>query len=493
MDNKDLRQETVSSMIWNAFQRFGTMSISFISNIVLARILVPDDFGCIGMLSIFIVLSEVFIDGGFGSALIQKKEVNQVDYSTIFYWNLFIAVCLYVVLFITAPFIAVFYNMPNLQSILQVVSIVLIINGFSVIHTTILTKQLKFKLIAKVNLIASVIGLVASIVAALFGLGVWSLVIKTILSGLIVAVLLWKYNEWRPLFIFSWDSLQSLFSFGGLMLLSRLLNTLFENLQGLVIGKFFTARDLGFYSQARRLDEIPSVSISKIVTNVSFPVFSKISDIDSLRNAVQKNILCTTYLLFPLEILLIVVADSLIVFLFSDKWIESIPYFRILCIYSMFVSLNAINTNVYIAMGKSGLYFWIQLIKKVLGIALIWVGLQFGVIGIAWSLSITGILWWVIAAIANGKILNYGFIRQSLDVLPSFCISICVGILTFLLSQCLPDWSLAKLVILTIEYVCSFITLSYLFKLSPLFVYTSIFVSYLKRMKCYDVIRKIYK
>lgn len=484
MNKSELKQKTISSMIWNAFQNFGTKAISFISNIVLARILVPDDFGCIGMLSIFIVLSEVFIDGGFGAALIQKQNANKEDYSTIFYWNLFVAVVLFVVLFFASPSVAAFYNMPNLCDVLRVISIVLIINGFSVIQTTILTKQLKFKLIAKVNIIATIIGVIASIIAAVLGLGVWSLVIKVILTGFIVAVLLWLYNDWRPILVFSWTSFKELFTFGGLLLLSRLINTLFENLQALVIGKFFTAKDLGYYSQAKRLDQVPSGSISKIVTNVTFPVFSKISDnINVLRSAVKKNIVCTTYLLFPLEILLIVIAEELIIFLISDKWVEAIPYFRIICIYSMFITLNAINTNLYIAVGKSNVYFWVQLIKKILGIGLLIAGIRFGVSGIAWSLPISGFLWWIIAAIVNRKLINYGFLKQAIDVAPSFFIATSVGIMTFILSNYIHVWLFTKLIILVSVFMTFYFALSYLFKLSPLFIYTSIFLSYLKQNK----------
>ena len=273
----NLKQKTISSMIWNAIQRFGTMILSFISNIVLAWILVPEDFGCIGMLSIFIAVSEVFIDGGFGSALIQKKGATQEDFSTIFYWNLFVSAILFLALQLFSPVVATFYHMPELTNILRVTSVVLIINGFSVIQTTMLTKALSFKLLAKINVISTFVGVVVSILAAMIGLGVWSLVIKTLLSALLAAILLWTLNKWRPSLVFSTKSFKDLFGFGGLMLVSSLLNTLFENIQGLVIGRVYTPADLGYYSQAKKLDDIPSKSISQIVTQVSFPAFSKSS------------------------------------------------------------------------------------------------------------------------------------------------------------------------------------------------------------------------
>ena len=289
MSDRTLRQETVSSMIWNAIQRFGTMLLSFVSNLVLARLLLPEDFGCIGMLTIFIALSQTFIDGGFGAALIQKQNTTQKDYSTIFYWNLFVSLLFFIIMLVAAPSIADFYDMPSLCNVLRGMSFVLLINGFLVIQTTILTKKLAFKILAKINLIGTFVGVVISIIAAYFGMGVWSLVIKTVITSVVTGILLWTLNSWRPSLQFSWSSFKSLFNFGGLMLLSSLLNTIFENLQGLVIGKVYTAKDLGYYTQARKIDEIPSWSITQIVTQVSFPVFSKISDnLGSLKNAVKK-------------------------------------------------------------------------------------------------------------------------------------------------------------------------------------------------------------
>lgn len=484
MSNNDLRQKTISSMVWNAMQRFGTMAISFVSNLVLVRLLVPDDFGCIGMLSIFIVLSGVFVDGGFGSALIQKKETTQEDYSTIFFWNLAVAIALYFILYIFSPIIAGFYHMPALKDILRVTSVVLIINGFSVIQSNILTKQLAFKLQAKIGLVSVSFSVVVSIVAAFCGLGVWSLVIKEILAALISAILLWKLNDWRPSLIFSLKSFRELFGFGGLMLLSRLLNAFFENLQGLVIGRYYTAKDLGFYSQAKRLNEIPSSSLSQIVTNVTFPVFSKISENrTTLKSAVKKNIVCTTYLIFPLQIFLIVVADSLIVFLFSEKWIESVPYFRIICIYSLFISLNAINTNIYVAIGKSNVYFYVQLIKKLIGAVLLIVGIQYGVLGITWSLAASGFIWWVIASTVNVKLLEYGFMAQSKDIFKSFLSAAIIGIATYWILSLFSFPPFINLCFCTVIYLMGYILISIALRNEPYYIYFGIIKSYIYKHK----------
>lgn len=472
-------------MLWNAFQRFGVMLLSFVSNIVLAWLLVPEDFGCIGMLSIFIAVSEVFIDGGFGSALIQKKGATQEDFSTIFYWNLAVSSVLFVALQFLSPMLAGFYHLPALTNILRVTSIVLLINGFSVIQTTILTKELSFKLIAKINVFSTLIGVMISIGAAYIGFGVWSLVIKTLLSALITAILLWTLNNWRPSWCFSIKSFKELFKFGGLMLLSSLLNTLFENIQGLVIGRFYTPADLGYYSQAKKLDDVPSKSISQIVTQVSFPAFSKIADNpEHLRNYVRKNIICTTYLIFPLQILLILLSEDLIVFLFGTKWICSVLYFRILCVYSMFISLNAINTNLYKAMGRSDVYFWVQLSKKVLGISLLIIGLNYGVEGVTWSVSVSGILWWVISAAVNGRLIGYGLFRQLLDIVRSLLLALAVGAVLFYLSCHLSFMLVVEILLYSVFFFGAYVLLSSLLQLEPYKVFRAIVIEY------YDRIRK---
>jgi O-antigen/teichoic acid export membrane protein len=474
MAENNLRQKTIASMSWNAIQRFGTMLLSFVSNLVLARLLLPEDFGCIGMLTIFIALSEAFIDGGFGAALIQKQDTTQKDFSTIFYWNLFVSFLFFIIMMVSAPLIADFYHMPSLCKVLRGMSCVLLINGFLVIQTTILTKKLEFKSLAKINLIGTLAGVIISIIAAYLGMGVWSLVIKTLITSIVTGIMLWTINSWRPTLEFSWTSFKSLFNFGGLMLLSSLLNTLFENIQGLVIGRVYTATDMGYYSQAKKIDEIPSRSVTQIVTQVSFPVFSKISnDLKMLKNAVKKNVICTNFLIFPLQSLLILLAEPIIIFLFTEKWIESVPYFRILCVYSMFVALNALNTNVLKAVGRSGLYFWIQLIKKVLGISLLLVGLNFGVIGVTWSVSISGMLWWVISAVVNKKVVDYGLWEQFLDILPSLVISLLSAMAVFAITL-LGIAPILEILLAVIAYVIVYLILSRLFNKMPFSTYLEI-------------------
>lgn len=466
MEISELKQKTISSMMWNAIQRFGTMILSFCTNIILARLLMPEDFGCIGMLTIFLAISEVFIDGGFATALIQKKNTTQEDYSTIFYWNIIVSSFFFLLLQLCAPYIADFYHMPQLCPIMRVLSVVLIINGFTVVQTNILTKKLSFQLIAKIRLFAAFIAMSVAILAAYLGMGVWSLVLNSILSALIGSILFWFYNKWRPTLGFSRKSFKELFPFGGIMLLSNIANSLFEHLQGLVIGRLYTSRDLGLYSQSKRLDQIVTSSLSSVVTQVSFPVLAQVADDNKrLVNAIRKNIVATTYIIFPLQVLLITVAEPLILTLFTDKWAEAIPYYQIMCIYGMFISLNAINSNVYKALGKGKVYFFVQLTKRFFGIALLLICSKYGVIGITWSIAISGIVWWIFTASINTRILNYGIFKQIRDIYRHSLIAIGLGLIVFYMLRFLNFQPLITLLIVVPFYCISFLGLSSLLKL----------------------------
>ena len=317
-----LKQQTISGMLWSAIQRFGTMIISFVSNIVLARLLSPDDYGCIGLLAIFIVLAETFVNGGFGAALIQKKNPTQEDYSTVFYWNILVAILLYVVLFFIAPYVAVFYKIPLLSSVLRVQGIILIIHALSIVQLNILRKQLQFKKLSIIQLLSSVISVVVAIILAYSGFGVWTLVFQQLLLAFFVTLILWITTTWKPILCFSINSFKELFGYGSFLLLSDLMNNLCDNIQGLIIGLKFSARDMGFYTQARKLETIPTTSISQVVNLVAFPVYSKLQDNkEQLYLAVQKSSRMMNFLNFPLMILLVVIAEPLIVFLYSDFFI----------------------------------------------------------------------------------------------------------------------------------------------------------------------------
>ena len=429
MGDNNLKSRTISSVLWSALGRFGTMGITFVANIILARLLTPEDFGCIGMLQIFIAISEVLVLGGFGAALIQKRNPTHVDYTTVFYWNLIVSVVMFFILYVTAPYIADFYSMPLLCDVLRAQGLSVIIYAFSVVQSTQLQKELRFKELSIRGIVAAFAGVVVATIMAYRGWGVWSLVVMHLVIPFSSALLLWRMSSWRPSLEFSWNSFKELFSFGGLVALSSLVETVYSNIQGLVIGKWFTPKDLGYYTQARKLEQVPTSALSMIVGQVAFPVFSLLNDdTEKLKAAVRKNIVSITYINFPLCILLIVIAKPLIILLYGNQWIESVDYFQILCLSGMVYTLNTTNVNVIKSMGKGKIYFYTQLLKRLIGLCLIFAGIPFGVDGVVWAVAIYSYVGLIINATTNYILLKYGFVQQIKDTFVNLIVAVVVGI-----------------------------------------------------------------
>ena len=437
---ESLKQKTISGMIWNAIERFGSSFFLFISNLVLARLLSPDDFGCIGMLMVFISVSDAIIDGGFGSALIQKKNPTETDYSTVFYWNLFLSLFLYATLYLAAPAIAKFYEIALLRDVLKVLGIMLVINAFMLIQQNILKKQVDFRKIAQINLFAIITGTCVGIVFAFLGYGVWSLVIKTLVTGVVQCAAYWLNNHWRPQWTFSWVSFFNLFRFGSFMFLNTVINNLYHNILSLIIGKNFSAATLGYFTQARKLEDIPRSSLSSVINSVTFPVFSEIQDNkERLQNAARKCLKSMAYINFPLMMLLIVIAKPLILLLFTEKWVQSVPYFQALCIYGLMTSIIELNSNIIISLGKSNVSLFVRIVQRGSGLILIIAGLWWGMKGMLSGYIISQYISFIIAAVCSGKLMGYGVIKQSKDLFPTFLLSLIAAILTYSLIIFIPD------------------------------------------------------
>lgn len=461
--SKSLKQQTISGMVWSSIGKFGTLGITFISNLVLARLLMPSDFGYIGMLYIFLAISQVFISGGLGSALIQKKETTHIDYTTVFYWNLVFSVFFVVLLFFTAQSIADFYKMPMLKDILRVQSIGLIISSFSIVQTTQLQKKLRFKELSVRSIIASFVGTIAAIVMAYNKFGVWSLVYSSLISGVVNVILLWNMSRWRPTLEFSFQSVKELFGFGGFILFSNLINTFSNNIQGLIIGKVFSIKDVGYYTQARKLEEIPSVSFSSIFGQVAYPVFSKVqNDINKLRYVLKQITRQTASVVFPIMILLIIVAKPLITILYTEKWSDSIPYFQILCAGGIAVSLQSINYYVVAAIGEGRALFRWTLIKRLIGLFLLGIGTFFGMKGLLYGMVLGSYLIYFINAFLAGRYVNYNLITQIKDLIGILAISIITGIIVHYLGVFIPFTN----IYLIVGFQISVYSLMYIYLLS---------------------------
>ena len=420
-------------MVWTALQKYSTMFISFVSGIILARLLTPYDYGCIGMLSIFMVLADVFIDGGFASALIQKKKPSQEDYSTVFYWNLGMAALVYVILFFSAPAIAGFYNTPILCPVLRVQGLVLFIHAFNLVQRSQLKKKLNFKVLSIVTIVTSLVSLGVTIVMAYKGFGVWALVAQNLITAAIPAVVFWFYIKWRPSWEFSWNSFRELFRFGFYMFLSHLVNQFGNQFQGLLIGKVYNPSTMGYYSKAYGTEKLASTSISSVMTQVTYPLYAEVQDDkERLANMIRRLTMTLSYITFPLMFVLLLCAKPIFVLLYSDRWLESVPYFQVLCIAGLAFCLQSVNYQSIAAIGKSRTMFWWTVIKRTIGICFVVVGLMiYGMKGLLMGMVLNTWFSYFINISLVSKHIGYKWTKQLLDILPVLLASLLSAIISY--------------------------------------------------------------
>lgn len=466
-NSNNLKQKAVSGMMWTSVQRFANMGINFVSGIILARLLMPEDYGAIGMLTIFMLIAQSFLDSGFGSALIQKKRPTQEDYSTVFWFNLIMSIVLYLILFFSAPFIAAFYRMPILCKVLRIQALVLIISAATIVQANQLRKQFRFKKIAIVSLIAALLSLAVTIWMAYNGYGVWSLVVQGLLLSAIPSLIYWFTNKWCPKFVFSIESFKSLFSFGAYMFLVHLLNEIGNNIQGLLIGRLYNASTMGYYSKARSTEKLASTSISQSLTQITFPLYAEYQDNKEGLIALIKRLTgVVAYVTFPLMFLLILVAKPVFVLLYSDRWLLSVPYFQVLCIAGLAICLQSINLQAITAIGKSKIVFNWVLVKRSYSLALIVGGLMIGgVWGMLWGMVVQAWFSYVINAYLVSKHIGYKLGQQLLDLLPILLLSIIAFVAGWLISLLSLNFYVTG-VLEFILYVVVYFTISYIFKLS---------------------------
>jgi O-antigen/teichoic acid export membrane protein len=430
----NLKQKAFSSVIWSAFQKYSQMLILFISDIILARLLTPFDYGCIGLLAIFMLIAETFISGGFGSALIQKKHTTQEDYSTIFFWNLGMSIVLYAVLYLTAPFIANFYHIPLLASVLRVQGIVLFIYAFNLVQRNLLRKNLNFKVISIVTIVTSVTSLTVTIAMAYNGYGVWSLVAQNILTAAIPAIVFWFYVKWRPVFIFSWKSFKELFSFGFYMFLIELLGEFAKQVQGLLIGRFYNPTIMGYYSKAASTERVSSVSISLVMTQITYPLYASIQDDkEVLKRIVRRLTMTLAYLTFPLMFILMLCAKPIFIILYTERWLPCVPYFQILCLSGLALCLQTANYQSITAIGKSKVMFEWTVVKRIVGISFIILGWYlFGINGLLVGMVLHTWFSYAVNVYLVSNYIGYKWLNQLCDLFPILLASILSAIFSFL-------------------------------------------------------------
>ena len=463
-----LQQKTFSGMVWTFAKQFSLEGFGFIQGIILARLLVPKDYGLIAMTTIFFAISGAFIDSGFSLALMRKKDRKEIDYSTVFVTNVVLTFFFAIVLFSCAPLIANFYNEPILRNIVRANAILLVLNSVNAVQGTRLAINLQFKISSFISVVCTIIIGIATIILAYLGFGVWSLIYPNFLNPILKYFLFWYYQRWRPKINFSWTIWKEYFSFGSKLLLSSLLNTIFSNLYPLIIGKKYSATDLGYYSKASGYAGLPVKTFQGVIGSVTFPVLSSIQDDDTrLKNAYRRLIKLTGYIVFPLLMGLAALAKPFILVLVREKWAASIPYLVVICFSTMWLPLHILNLNLLQIKGRSDMFLRLEVFKKMVSLVVISITLNFSVMAICVGNVITSLLCLYINTYYTGRLIDVGYIQQMKDLLPSFVLAVSMGLLVYVSTLLIPNLILQIIVGVVLGMVY-YLFVSFLFKSSEL-------------------------
>ncbi len=470
-------------MTWSLLDKFIIQGIQFIVGIILARLLAPSEFGLIGMITIFLAISQTFIDSGFSQALIRKNDCEERDFNTVFYFNIFVSIVFYIILFFSAKSIALFFNQNELVDILRVLGLSIIITAFGIVQVAELTKNIDIKTQTKISAVSGTISGILAIYLANSGYGVWSLVWRTLSNNFINTALLWLWNKWRPKILFSYHSFKEMFSFSSKLLASGLLDTFFENLYYLVIGKYFSPQELGYYTRAVNFGSLPSSNISSIVQRVSYPVLAKLQDDPlKLKNGYKKLIKNTMFITFSLMLMMAAVAHSLVLTLIGTKWLQSIPYLQLLCLSLMLYPLHSLNLNILKVKGRSDLFLNLEVAKKILVVPIVIVGIYVGINAMIIGMIVFSFIAYFLNSYYSAKMIDYSVTEQLRDIFPSFALALFVGVIVFLIGNSFESIPVIKLAIQSIIGILMLISISEFIKLeSYLDIKEIIFKNFLKR------------
>ena len=418
----------LSNFIWRLAERCGAQLVSFIVSIVLARILNPEDYGTIALVTVFTAILQVFVDSGFGTALIQKKDADDLDYSSVFYFNFAVCLILYMGMFIAAPYIATFYGDTTLTSVIRVLSLTIVISGVKGIQQAYVSRNMLFKRFFFSTIGGTIFSAFLGVGMAYAGYGVWALVAQQLSNTMIDTLILWITVKWRPQNEFSWKRLQILFTFGWKLLVSSLLNTVYNNLQNLIIGKMYSSSDLAYYNQGDKFPKIIVTNINTSIDSVLLPTMSnEQDDRNRIKSMTRRAIKTSTYVMAPLMMGVAFCAESIVKIVLTDKWLPCVPFLRLFCISYMFWPVHTANLNAIKAMGRSDWFLRLEIIKTVVGLFFLLSSMWFGVMAMAYSLLLNSILSQVINSWPNRKLLGYGYLEQVRDFAPGILLAIGMG------------------------------------------------------------------
>lgn len=421
MSKKDLKSSAISGAFWTALEKISRQVVQFIIGIILARLLLPEEFGIVGMLAIFIAVAQTFSDSGLASALIQKKDCNDKDYSTVFYFNVIVGLFSYAIIFFAAPLIAKFYNMPVLKDVVRVVALSIVIVSFTTVQNTRLTKELRFKEQSFISMMSMLSTGIVGLVLAFKGFGVWALVFQALAGQFCSSISIWIVSKWMPKFVFSKESFKQLWGFGYKILISSLINTIYSNIYTLVIGKSFSPTEVGYFNRGKHFAFLPVQTIQDMTIKVNYPILAKVQDDDErLLRAYRKLMSVPLYVLYPILIGMATTAPWLIPLMIGDKWAPCIPILQILCLGSMFTPLTHLNLNLLYVRGRTDLVLKLELIKKPIAFLILFSTIPFGLIWMIVGKALYEFIAFSFNCYYTGKILGYGELKQLKVLLPIF-------------------------------------------------------------------------
>lgn len=417
------------NFIWRFAERCGAQLVTFIVSVVLARILTPDDYGKVALVTVFTTIMQVFVDSGLGTALIQKKDADDLDFSSVFYFNFVVCIVLYCVMFAVAPLIARFYSDSSFTPIIRVISLTIVISGVKGIQQSYVSRNMLFKKFFYATLGGTILSAFIGIALAYMGAGVWAIVAQQLSNTAIDTLILWLTVKWRPKRIFSWNRLKELLSFGWKMLASALLDTVYNNLRSLIIGKMYSSSDLAYYNQGDKFPNVITNNINTSIDSVLLPTMaSEQDDRKRVKAMTRRAIKTSTYAMAPLMMGLAFCAEPIVRLVLTEKWLPCVPFLRIFCITYMFYPIHTANLNAIKAMGRSDLFLKLEITKKLVGIIILISTMWFGVMAMAYSLLLSSVLSQVINSWPNRELLKYGYLEQLKDVLPGISIAVLMGL-----------------------------------------------------------------
>lgn len=425
---RSLENKVIGGLAWKFMESTCAQLVTFVVSIVLARLVPPSDYGIIAMVTIFITIANVFVTSGFGNALVQKQDADNIDFSTVFYFELIFSIIIYVIVFILAPVVAKFYGQPIITPVMRVLALKLILAGVNSVQHAFISKKMLFRKFFLSTIVGTIVSAIVGISMAYMGYGIWALVAQYLVNSTMDTIILWITVKWRPIRCFSATRLVPLINFGWKLLVDQLLSSVYENLRSMVIGKAYTSQDLAFYSKGIQIPGLIVNNINASISSVLFPTLSKLQgNKEALKKGLKKSIRIGSLLLSPILIGMYVCSYAIIIILLTDKWIECIPYLKIACIYYLFFPITTANLEALLAIGKSDISLQLTIIKRIVGVVLVFISIKFGVIAVALSDLVVVLLAVALNTIYISKYLNYSMFDQIKDVLPSYISSLLMG------------------------------------------------------------------